>query len=143
MERRSRSKFVKFLVAGNISIYLLIIVILVSGMTRKSEGVAFIFENTMLGVLYVLLILWIFFVCFGLLKYAEWGRSAAVSSNIFVGFILVGLKAIAYIMISDNVSDISFSQYFDLETLMLLGLGLLLIVISIFYMKKIVSQEFT
>lgn len=143
MGRRPRSKFVKFLVSSNISIYLFIIVMLVSGMARKSDGVAFAFENTMLSVLYVLLILWIFFVCYGLLKYTEWGRLAAVSSNIFVGFLLVSLKTIAYIMIVDNVSDINLNQYFDLETLVLLGLGVLLILISIFYMKKIVSQEFT
>ena len=143
MRSYQHSKLVKTLVFGNITIYMSFIVMLIIGISHENNGGTFISENIILSVLYVLLILWLFYVSYGLLTYEKWSRLTAIYSNISVAFLLVGLKAIVFIMFVDNVDSINYNQYFDLGTSVSLALGVLLVVISIFYMKKTISQEFT
>lgn len=124
----------------NCILYLIVSIMLTQNIWETIESNAILTnQNIIIILLFSALIFFLIVISYGLLALKKWARVMAISWNLSIAFLLVGLKVVIYI-ISDP--DLNISGYFNFYSLMQIAIGLTLIYLSIIYTSNSIKDKF-
>jgi len=118
----------------NCILYLFVSIMLINSIRDIIESNASLANvNVITILLFSFIILFLIIVSYGLLTNKKWARVMAISWNLAIAFLLIGLKLIIYIMAD---SSLNISGYFSYYSLMQIVIGFILIFLSFLYIKE-------
>ena len=137
LEREVRQDLIaKTAIYCNLGVYAFVLVLFANGI--KASLVDPIMSATIQGAILIVIltisILLTIVLSIALIRRKPWARKFAVPWNLGMAFILVGVKAIGlFVSINSALNKEIILNYFDINTIINILLGMILVVISIVY----------
>lgn len=105
---------------------------------------AMMVSKILLIIISLIFIIYTLIVLIGLAKFMDWGRKLSISWNLCIAFLLIVIPPFVYFLLAGRSSSLNemISITLDFNYIVQLVFGFLLIVITIFYNKKLIKSEF-